>query len=182
MAGKKVQDDGIGMNGDGIEGPDGSDVDNEVDYDLNKLDIDLKDREIEALTDKYKRLAAEYENYRKRTNREKSEIYCNSIIEIIGKFVPVLDNLERAQKALEQIGSKDAKEGVSMVIDQLKKTFDDLGVTQIDCSDEYDPNCHEAVMHIKDESYGENTIAEVFTKGYRIGDKVIRCAAVKVAN
>jgi molecular chaperone GrpE len=160
----------------------GSDVDVEVDYDLKELDIDLKDKEIEALSDKYKRLAAEYDNFRKRTAKEKAEIYANSIIEIVDKLIPVMDNLERAEKTLAQMGVKDVGDGVSMVIEHLKKTFEDLGITEIDCSDEFDPKCHEGVMHITDESYGENTIAEVFTKGYKIGDRVIRCAAVKVAN
>ena len=160
----------------------GSDVDSEVDYDLKDLDIEQKDKEIEALTDKYKRIAAEYENYRKRAVKEKYEVYNNSVIEVMEKFIPVMDNLERAEKTLEKIENKDIKEGVAMIIGQLKKTFEDLGVTEVECCDEFDPKCHEAVMHIEDDAYGENCIAEVFTKGYKIGDRVIRCAAVKVAN
>jgi molecular chaperone GrpE len=164
------------------EKPEGVDVDEEVDFDLKDLEIEKKDKEIEALSDKYKRLAAEYDNFRKRTAKEKLEIYSNSIVDIAEKFLPVLDNLDRAVKTVESIENKDVKEGVVMVLDQIKSVFDDLGIVEIDCCDEFDPSCHEAVMHIKDDSYGENTIAEVFQKGYKIGDRVIRCAVVKVAN
>jgi len=158
------------------------DVDAEVDFDLKELEIEKKDKEIEALSDKYKRLAAEYDNFRKRTAKEKLEIYSNSVVDIAERFLPVLDNLDRAVKTIESIENKDVKEGVSMVLDQIKSVFDDLGIIEIDCCDDFDPACHEAVMHIEDDAYGENTIVEVFQKGYKIGEKVIRCAIVKVAN
>lgn len=158
------------------------DVDTEIDYDLEALELEKKNKEIEELSEKYKRLAAEYDNYRKRTAKEKIEIYSNSVLDIVEKFLPVLDNFERAIKTLEKSDDKDLKNGVEMVLNQLKSVFDDLGIVEIDCCDEFDPNCHEAVMHIEDDSYGENTIAEVFQKGYKIGDKVVRCAVVKVAN
>lgn len=159
-----------------------TDVDAEIDYDLTALDIEKKDKEIEELSEKYKRLAAEYDNFRKRTMKEKIEIYSNSILDIVEKFLPVLDNFDRAFKTLEKSDDKDVKEGVEIVLDQLKSVFEDLGIVEIDCCDEFDPKCHEAVMHIEDDSYGENTVIEVFQKGYKIGDKVVRCAVVKVAN
>lgn len=158
------------------------DVDAEIDFDEKDILIAQKDNEIETLTDKFKRLAAEYDNYRKRTLKEKTEIYSNSIIDIVEKFLPVLDNLDRAVEVIKKSDSKDLGQGVEMVINQIKDVFGQLGVAEIDCCDEFDPKCHEAVAHINDDSYGENTIAEVFQKGYRIGDRVIRCASVKVAN
>lgn len=164
------------------EGIEEIDVDTEIDYDLNALDLEKKSREIEELSEKFKRIAAEYDNYRKRTTKEKIEIYSTAVLNIVEKFLPVLDNFDRAMKTLEKSDNKDVKEGVEMVLIQLKSVFNDLGIVEIDCCDEFDPKCHEAVMHIEDDSYGENTIAEVFQKGYKIGDKVVRCAVVKVAN
>jgi len=158
------------------------DVDSEIDYDIRDLEMEKKQKEINELSDRYKRLAAEYDNFRKRTLKEKQEIYENSVMDIIGKFLPVLDNLDRAINNLSKIENKDVREGVEMVLNQIKSTFDELGIVEIDCCDEFDPKCHEAIMHINDDSYGENTIAEVFQKGYRIGEKIIRCAVVKVAN
>lgn len=158
------------------------DVDAEIDFDENELLIAEKDKEIEALADKFKRLAAEYDNYRKRTAKEKIEIYSSSVIDIAEKFLPVLDNLDRAADVIKKSDNKELGQGVLMVINQIKDVFVQLGVAEVDCCDEFDPKCHEAVAHINDDSYGENTIAEVFQKGYRIGDRIIRCASVKVAN
>ena len=123
--------------------------------------------------DSYLRLAAEYDNFRKRSQREKDNLYTDIRAETVGKFLPVYDNLERA---LKQETADDAfKKGVEMTMTQLTGVFEKLG-------ESFDPAEHNAVMHCEDENAGENTIVEVFQKGFRVGDKIIRFAMVKVAN
>lgn len=133
--------------------------------------------------DQYLRLAAEYDNYRKRTAKEKEGIYANAKIDTIKGMLPVYDNLERG---LAQFGAEDDdphKKGLEMIFNQYKEALTRLGVTPIDCvGKEFDPERHNAVMHIEDESCGENTVVEVLQQGFMLGDKVLRFAIVKVAN
>ena len=131
--------------------------------------------------DSYLRLAADYDNFRKRTVKEKEASYGNGRADTIGKLLPVYDNLERA---LNQ-PTEDAayKKGVEMTMNELVKIFTSLGVEIFgEAGDTFDPNLHNAVMHIDDENLGENTLSMVFQKGFKIGDKVIRFAMVQVAN
>lgn len=133
--------------------------------------------------DQYLRLAAEYDNYRKRTAKEKEGIYANAKIDTIKGMLPVYDNLERG---LAQFGAEDDdphKKGLEMIFNQYKEALTRLGVTPIDCvGKKFDPERHNAVMHIEDESCGENTVVEVLQQGFMLGDKVLRFAIVKVAN
>ena len=133
--------------------------------------------------DQYLRLAAEYDNYRKRTAKEKEGIYANAKIDTIKGMLPVYDNLERG---LAQFGAEDDdphKKGLEMIFNQYKEALTKLGVTPIDCvGKEFDPERHNAVMHVDDENLGENVVAQVFQKGFLLGDRVIRFATVQVAN
>ena len=131
--------------------------------------------------DKYLRLAAEYDNYRKRTAKEKESIWTEVKADTAAAFLPVYDNLERAIK--QETADEAYKKGVEMTMNQLKEVFSKLGIEEIPALGEtFDPNLHNAVMHIDDENFGENTIAEVFQAGFRCGEKVIRFSMVKVAN
>ena len=131
--------------------------------------------------EQFLRLAAEYENYRRRTAKEKESIWTDVKGETAQKFLPVYDNLERALK--QETADEAYKKGVEMIMAQLKDVFAKLGVTEIPALGEpFDPNLHNAVMHIEDENLGENTIAQVFQSGFKLGDKVIRFAMVQVAN
>ena len=133
--------------------------------------------------DQYLRLAAEYDNYRKRTAKEKEGIYANAKIDTIKGMLPVYDNLERG---LAQFGAEDDdphKKGLEMIFNQYKEALTKLGVTPIDCvGKEFDPERHNAVMHIEDESLGENVVAQVFQAGFELNGKVLRHAIVQVAN
>ena len=134
-----------------------------------------------ALNDKFLRLAAEYENFRRRSQKEKDALYGDIKADTVAKFLPVYDNLERALKQ----GTEDEayRKGVEMIMTQFTSTLEKLGVTPIEClGEKFDPEMHNAVMHVDDEEKGENEIVEVFQKGFRLGEKVIRFAMVKVAN
>ena len=134
-----------------------------------------------AERDAHLRVAAEYDNFRKRTIKEKEASYGNGKADAVAKILPIYDNLERA---LQQETTDAAyKKGVEMTMNELLKIFSSLGV-EVFCTagDAFDPNLHNAVMHIDDENLGENTIAQVFQKGFKIGDKVVRFAMVQVAN
>ena len=131
--------------------------------------------------DAHLRLAAEYDNFRKRTVKEKEASYGNGKADAVAKMLPVYDNLERA---LNQPTEDEAyKKGVEMTMNELVKIFTGLGVEIFgEKGDQFDPNLHNAVMHIDDETMEENTIAMVFQKGFKIGEKVVRFAMVQVAN
>lgn len=132
--------------------------------------------------DKFLRLAAEYDNYRKRTAKEKENIYADAKIETLTAMLPVYDNLERA---LAQFDDDDSphKKGVEMIFTQFKESLAKLGVTTIEAVGQpFDPEKHNAVMHVEDESAGENTVVEILQQGFLLGDKVLRFAMVKVAN
>ena len=138
--------------------------------------------QLEGANDKFLRLAAEYDNYRKRTAKEKETIYQDAKMETIGKFLEVYDNLARA---VGQAGDEENvhKKGMEMIFHQLETVLEKLGVTVVDPTGEaFDPERHSAVMHIDSEELGENTVSQVFQKGFLLGEKVIRFATVQVAN
>ena len=131
--------------------------------------------------EQFLRLAAEYDNYRKRTAKEKENLWTEAKADTIQAFLPVYDNLERALK--QDTADEAFKKGVEMTMNQLKEVFARLGVTEIDAQGKpFDPNLHNAVMHIEDDNLGENTVAQVFQAGFMLGEKVIRFAMVQVAN
>ena len=136
--------------------------------------------ELETLKDRLLRLNAEYDNYRKRTAREKEGIYTDACGDVLKEMIPVLDNLERAVAVDGTV--EDLKKGIDMTIRQFQGAFDKLGIEEIETSNGFDPNLHQAVMHIQDESLEQNAVAEVFQKGYERGDKILRHTMVKVAN
>lgn len=139
-------------------------------------------RDMETMKDQHLRLAAEYDNYRKRTTKEKEQIYSDAKLATIKEFLPVYDNLERA---VSQAGDDDSphKKGMEMIFHQLEEILKKMGVEKIEAAGtEFDPEKHSAVMHIEDENFGENTIVEVFQQGFTLNGKVLRFAVVKVAN
>ena len=139
------------------------------------------EKQLAAANDKYLRICAEYDNFRRRSQKEKDALYGDVKADTVQKFLPVYDNLERALKQ----GTEDEayRKGVEMIMTQFNATLEKLGVKKIESLGQaFDPNKHNAVMHVEDESLGENTIVEVFQEGFAIGDKVIRFAMVKVAN
>ena len=146
----------------------------------SKEEVKKLTNEIEALKDRLLRQTAEYENFRKRTAKEKEGIYTDACADVIKELLPVADNLERAIAA--EGSFVDLKKGIEMSMKGLDPAFEKLGVEEIDASGEFDPNMHQAVMHIEDENFDKNVVAEVFMKGYKRGDKVIRHSVVKVAN
>ena len=141
---------------------------------------ELNKKLLEA-NDKYLRTVAEYDNFRKRSQKEKEAIFSDSKTDIIGKFLPVIDNFERAASAETDLESY--KKGIEMTVNQLLEVFKALGVEAFgEKGEEFDPNIHNGIMHVDDESLGENVISDVYMKGYKMGDKVIRHATVIVAN
>lgn len=146
------------------------------------------EKELEALRqqlageqDKYLRLAAEYDNYRKRSQKEKDHIYSDGVADTLVKFLPIYDNLERALQ--QQTADEAYKKGVEMIMTAMKETLSKCGVEIFgEAGEAFDPAMHNAVMHVEDESLGENVIESVFQKGFRIGEKVVRFAMVRVAN
>lgn len=145
---------------------------------------DKKDEQIEDLTDRLKRSMAEFDNYRKRTEKEKAAMYEIGAKDIIEKLLPVVDNFERGLAAIPEGEEKTAfAEGMDKIYKQLMKMLEEVGVKPIDAvGAEFDPTFHNAVMHIEEESLGENIIAEEFQKGYLYRDSVVRHSMVKVAN
>ena len=132
-------------------------------------------------SDKYLRLAAEYDNYRKRTTKEKENTYADAKADTVKEFLGVLDNLERG---LAQFDEGDPhRQGMELICRQFLAVLEKLGVTRIEAQGQpFDPQKHDAVMHVEDENVGENTVVEVLQQGYQLGDKVLRFAMVKVAN
>lgn len=132
-------------------------------------------------TERYLRLMAEFDNYKKRSAKERENIYTDVRVDTVTKFLPVFDNLERAMKT--ETADEAFKKGVEMTFNQLMDVFKKLGVEEIESVGKtFDPAMHNAVMHVEDEQYGESEIVEEFQKGFKIGDKVIRFSMVKVAN
>lgn len=149
----------------------------ELEEKLKKAEEDLQ-----AQKDRLLRTAAEYDNYRKRTEREKAAIYADATADTILQILPVADNLERAL-AQEECSVEDLRKGVEMVNNQMLDALSKLGVAVIGMEGEpFNPDIHNAVSHIEDEKLGENVISSVFQKGYRLGEKIVRHAMVQVAN
>lgn len=147
----------------------------------DKAALEAAKKELAEQKEAYLRLAAEYDNFRKRSAKEKDEIYPNAKAEVVAKFLPVFDNLERA---LQQATADEAyKKGVEMTMTGLREVMKALGVEEFgEAGEPFDPNRHNAVMHTEDKALGENTVSQVFAKGFRVGEKVIRFAMVQVAN
>ena len=144
--------------------------------------MELAAKQLESVKDQFTRLTAEYDNYRKRTTKEKDGIYQDAKADTIKAFLAVYDNLERAA-ATEGDEESPHKKGLLMIFQQVKDILAKLGVTEIEVKGQpFDPERMEAVMHIDDESFGENEVAQVFQAGFMLGDKVIRHAIVQVAN
>ena len=145
---------------------------------------DPRDEKIEELTDRVKRQMAEFENFRKRTEKEKSSMYEMGARDIIERILPVIDNFERGLAVIPEDKKEDPiAEGMEKIYKQIQKVFEEAGVKPIEAAGkEFDPNFHNAVMHVEDESLGENIVAEELQKGYMYRDTVVRHSMVKVAN
>ena len=136
--------------------------------------------ELAALNDKYLRMMAEYDNFRRRSKAEKDSVYSDAYADAINEILPIIDNLERAEA---YDSSADVNTGVAMILNAAREALKKMGVEEIAAEGcEFDPNVHNAVMHIDDDSLGENVISAVLQKGYRRGDRIIRYAMVQVAN
>lgn len=135
-------------------------------------------KQLAETSDKYLRVLAEYDNFRKRSIKERDGIYGDAYVDCVKNLLPVIDNVERV---LTLEGDEKFMEGLKLIVSQTHEALNKMGVKEIECKS-FDPNLHNAVMHIDDDSYGESEIVEVFQKGYIYGDKVIRYAMVKVAN
>lgn len=145
---------------------------------------DKKDEKIEELTDRLQRTMAEFDNYRKRTDKEKASMYIIGAKEVVEKILPVIDNFERGlASATPEQKADPFVDGFDKIYKQLCKTLEDMGVKVIEAvGKEFDPNFHNAVMHVEDENVGENIVVEEFQKGYMYKDFVVRHSMVKVAN
>ena len=152
-----------------------------VDYEALYNEVKGTAAELAEQKDKYIRLLAEYDNYRKRSQKDRESTYADAKSDTVSALLPVYDNLERA---LAQPTADEAyKKGVEMTMAQLREILGKLGVEEFGAAgDTFDPTVHSGVMHVEDETLGENVIAEVFQKGFRLGDKIISFAMVKVAN
>ena len=151
---------------------------------FKKKKKDKKDEQIEELTDKVKRQMAEFDNFRKRTEKEKSQMYDMGAKTIVEKILPVIDNFERGLAAVPEDNKEDAfVVGMDKIYRQMLTVLEEAGVKPIEAvGAEFDPNFHNAVMHVEDETLGENVVAEELQKGYMYRDTVVRHSMVKVAN
>ncbi len=143
-----------------------------------KKALEKANADYQAEEDKYLRMMAEYDNFRKRSAKEKEGVYADAYADCISNLLPILDNLERASKS---DNFEAVKKGLEMTTKAFSDALDKMGVAEI-TTETFDPNLHNAVMHVEDDAYGEGEIVEVFQKGYAKGEKVIRYAMVKVAN
>ena len=149
---------------------------------IKALESELEEvkKQAEETNEKYLRMLAEYDNYRKRTEKEKESRYTDAYTDALMSVLPVLDNLERAEGCTDAEG---LSKGLELTLKSFRETLEKLGVKEIEAMGKtFDPNLHNAVFHVEDESFGENEIVEVLMKGYAKGDKVIRYSMVKVAN
>jgi len=149
-----------------------------------KNELEEKSKKCEEYFNMLQRTAAEFDNYKKRTAKEKESIYTDATVDVIAAFLPVVDNIERAIAAFSnEIDAASLKEGVDLVYRQFKDVMGKLGVEEIkSVGEKFDPNLHNAVMHVEDPEYDESVIIEEFQKGYILKDRVIRYSMVKVAN
>lgn len=149
-----------------------------ADAELEKLNAALAEEH-----DKYMRLYAEYENFRKRSAKERESIYSDAYCDALAQILPILDNLDRAAQFSPEDAESPMAKGLELTLKSFVETMNKMGVFEIEAlGKEFDPNLHNAVMHVEDDSVGENTVVEVFMKGYAKGDKVLRYSMVKVAN
>lgn len=149
---------------------------------IKKLEEELAaaNAKAEELNERYVRMLAEYDNFRKRSAKEREGIYSDAYMDALTGILPVLDNLERAEGCDE---AEALKKGLELTLKSFRDTLEQMGVKEIEAEGKpFDPNLHNAVMHIEDEAYGENEIVEVLMKGYQRDDKIIRYSMVKVAN
>lgn len=152
----------------------------EAEFNEMKTKLEAAEAAIAAAEDKYLRLAAEYDNFRRRSAKERENLYADVYAEALSVFLPVIDNLERAAQYAD--GESVAK-GVAMTLKGITDTLERLGITEIEAAGKpFDPEIHNAVLHVEDETLGESVVVEVLQKGYRKGDRVLRYAMVKVAN
>ena len=143
--------------------------------------LSAKENELAEAKEKYLRMAAEYENYRKRSAKERDGIYTDAVSDVIGAILPIADNLERAAQYKEE--PEKVAEGLGLISRSLSELLSKFGVEPFaEAGDTFDPNLHNAIMHVEDEAYREGEILEVFQRGYRKGDRIVRYAMVKVAN
>ncbi|MBO5616817.1 MAG: nucleotide exchange factor GrpE [Pseudobutyrivibrio sp.] len=143
---------------------------------------DKRDEQIEQLTDRVTRQMAEFENFRRRTDQEKAQMFGNGQKAIVEKILPVVDNFERGLATVEE-GADPFADGMLMIYKQLLTTLEEIGVKPIEAvGQEFNPDFHNAVMHVDDEEVGENIVVEEFQKGYMMNDSVVRHSMVKVAN
>lgn len=145
-----------------------------------KKKLSESEDEIKRTNDMLLRTAAEYDNFRKRTAKEKAELFTSVAADTVARLLPVIDSLELALSS-EGSDPEKLRSGLELTAKQLSKSLADIGVTEIE-ADQFDPKLHDAVMHIEDDGLPENSVAEVLRKGYKLGDTVIRPATVKVAN
>ena len=153
--------------------------------DIGASDIaDDTAEKLAASEEKYLRLAAEYDNFKRRSKQEKFTIYADAVADTVKEILPVLDSLERAVTAAESADDGNTiKDGIEMIAKMTAAALQKIGVDKIEAvGAQFDANLHEAVMHMQDDAYGENVVTEEFSAGYRYGDKVIRHSMVKVAN
>ena len=143
----------------------------------NKRAYDAE-KKYSEINDKYLRVMAEYDNFRKRTVKERDSLYADAYADAVKQMLPIIDNIERS---VTFVTDEETKKGLNMVIAQMTEALEKMGVTVIETKT-FDPNVHNAVMHVDDESYGEGEILDVFQKGYKYKDKIIRYAMVRVAN
>lgn len=151
---------------------------------LQELQAKLEEvtNQLQAQKDQMLRTLAEYDNYRKRTDKEKTAIYSDATADVVAKFLPVTDNLTRALEQ-ENCSLEDLRKGVEMVNNQMLDALSNLGIAVMgEVGESFNPDYHNAVSHIEDEKLEENVVSAVFQKGYRIGDKIVRHAMVQVAN
>lgn len=145
--------------------------------------LQQKTAEVQEYLDRLQRLAAEFDNYKKRTAKEKEMIYKDAVGDIISGLLPLLDNFERAISSCTGKDSNGVIEGIKMLEKQFKETIQKYGVSEIEAlNNKFDPELHEAVIHVQDENYGDGIVIEELRKGYKYGDKVLRYSMVKVAN
>ena len=146
-----------------------------------KTEAELLQEKVDSLNDKLLRTLAEYDNYRKRSQREKDDIYPLATAKTVEKFLPIIDTIERALTV--ECSDAEFKKGVEMILQNFKDVLQKLGVEEFgEAGEQFDPEKHNAVMHVEDEEHEANTIVAVFQKGYRMEDKIIRHAMVQVAN
>ena len=169
-------------------------VEEEAEAEASEVASDSDDsKKIRELEDRYVRLFAEYDNFRKRTSKEKDDLYASAVVEVTKQWLSVLDNIDRALDAAKALAADEAEEtekedkmlqGLELIKKQALDVLAKINVTEIECErgTAFDPNLHEAVMHTEDDSLGENQIAQVFQKGYILKDRVVRHAVVQVAN